>query len=45
MVEHALFQADNDELALLELLLNQTADRMRVAEIERRVYFIQNIDR
>mmetsp|Transcript_45018 Transcript_45018/g.75101 ORF Transcript_45018/g.75101 Transcript_45018/m.75101 type:complete len:345 (+) Transcript_45018:383-1417(+) len=44
VAEHALLERDDDELRLREVCLDHAADVLRVAEIQRRVHLVQDID-
>ena len=43
VVEHALLQRHDDELAVAEVRAEHGADVLRVAEVERRIHLVENV--
>lgn len=43
VLEHAVLQADDDELRALEARLDDASDVLCVRQVERRVYFVENV--
>lgn len=43
VLEHAVLETDDDELRALEPGLDQTANVLRVRQVERRVDFVENV--
>lgn len=44
VTEEVAFEADHDELRLLEILFNYTGEILRVVLVQRRVYFVKYLD-
>ena len=43
VLEHAVFQTDDDELTALESGLDQSADILRVRQIQSSIYFVEDV--
>ena len=43
VLEHPIFQGDDDELCAIEAGTDQAANILRVAEIEGRVHFVEDV--